>query len=59
MRTVRLHLDPGSDLRHTLQQLAMEERASGFVLGVVGNLPGSLLYASGGMHAKPRGGEAS
>jgi uncharacterized protein (TIRG00374 family) len=26
-------------------------------LGVVGNLPGSLLYATGGMHARPRGGE--
>lgn len=25
-------------------------------LGVVGNLPGSWLYASGGMHARPRGG---
>jgi len=27
-------------------------------LGVVGNLPGSLLYASGGVHTRPRGGEA-
>jgi len=28
-------------------------------LGAVGNLPGSLLYASGGMHARPRKGERS
>ncbi len=25
-------------------------------LGIVGNLPGALLYASGGMHARPRAG---
>lgn len=47
MRTVRLHLDPGSDLRHTLQQLAMEERASGFVLGVVGNLSQAAFQCPG------------
>ena len=47
MRTVRLHLDPGSDLRQTLQQLAVEERASGFVLGVVGNLSQAAFQCPG------------
>ncbi len=47
MRTLRLHLDPGSDLRHTLQQLAREEQASGFVLGVVGNLSQAAFQCPG------------
>ncbi len=47
MRTVRLHLDPGSDLRQTLQQLALEEQASGFVLGVVGNLSQAAFRCPG------------
>lgn len=47
MRTVRLHLDPGSDLRQTLQQLALEEQASGFVLGVVGNLSQAAFQCPG------------
>ncbi|MFM7548255.1 MAG: PCC domain-containing protein [Cyanobacteriota bacterium] len=47
MRTVRLHLEPGSDLRHTLQQLAVEEQASGFVLGVVGNLAQAAFQCPG------------
>ena len=47
MRTVRLHLEPGSDLRHTLQQLAVEEQASGFVLGVVGNLSQAAFQCPG------------
>lgn len=47
MRTVRLHLNPGSDLRQTLQQLAVEERASGFVLGVVGNLSQAAFQCPG------------
>lgn len=33
-----LHLDPGSDVRRSLEQLARSEQASGFVLSVVGNL---------------------
>lgn len=47
MRTVRLHLDPGSDLRQTLHQLAVEEQASGFVLGVVGNLSQAAFQCPG------------
>jgi predicted DNA-binding protein with PD1-like motif/glutaredoxin len=47
MRTLRLHLAPGSDLRHTLQQLAAEEQASGFVLGVVGNLSQAAFQCPG------------
>ncbi|MFM7634787.1 MAG: PCC domain-containing protein [Cyanobacteriota bacterium] len=47
MRTVRLHLEPGSDLRHTLQQLAVEEQTSGFVLGVVGNLARAAFQCPG------------
>ena len=47
MRTVRLHLEPGSDLRQTLQQLAVAERASGFVLGVVGNLSQAAFQCPG------------
>jgi predicted DNA-binding protein with PD1-like motif/glutaredoxin len=47
MRTVRLHLDPGSDLRQTLQRLALEEQASGFVLGVVGNLSQAAFQCPG------------
>lgn len=47
MRTVRLHLEPGSDLRHTLQQLAAEEQATGFVLGVVGNLSQAAFQCPG------------
>ena len=47
MRTVRLHLEPGSDLRQTLQQLAVAEQASGFVLGVVGNLAQAAFQCPG------------
>lgn len=38
LRSVALHLEPGSDVRRSLEQLAREQNASGFVLGVVGNL---------------------
>ncbi len=38
MRSLPLKLSPGSDLRLSLQELAQSEGASGFVLGVVGNL---------------------
>ena len=47
MRTVRLHLHPGSDLRQTLQQLAADEQAPGFVLGVVGNLAQATFQCPG------------
>ena len=38
MHPLPLHLEPGSDLRASLEQLAVEHNAAGFVLGVVGNL---------------------
>ncbi|MCP9829672.1 DUF296 domain-containing protein [Synechococcus sp. L2F] len=38
MHPLPLHLEPGSDLRASLEQLAVEQNAAGFVLGVVGNL---------------------
>ena len=47
MRTLRLHLNSGSDLRQTLQQLALEEQAQGFVLGVVGNLAQAVFQCPG------------
>ena len=47
MRTLRLHLNPGSDLRQTLQQLAQAEQAPGFVLGVVGNLSQAAFQCPG------------
>jgi predicted DNA-binding protein with PD1-like motif/glutaredoxin len=47
MRTVRLRLAPGSDLRQTLQELAVAEQAAGFVLGVVGNLSQAAFQCPG------------
>ena len=38
LHTQPLHLDPQSDLRASLEQLASRQGASGFVLSVVGNL---------------------
>ena len=38
MRAVPLHLEAGSDVRRSLEQLALEHNAGGFVLSVVGNL---------------------
>jgi predicted DNA-binding protein with PD1-like motif/glutaredoxin len=51
MRTLRLHLEPGTDLRETLQQLADQEQAQGFVLGVVGNLSQAAFQCPG--HSEP------
>ncbi|APD47793.1 DUF296 domain-containing protein [Synechococcus sp. CS-602] len=47
MRSVPLHLLPGSDLRLALEQLALEQGASGFVLGVVGNLSQAAFQCPG------------
>ncbi len=47
MRSVPLHLLPGSDLRLALEQLAVEHDASGFVLGVVGNLSQAAFQCPG------------
>lgn len=38
MRALPLHLDAGADIRRSLEQLAREQQAEGFVLSVVGNL---------------------
>lgn len=38
MRALPIHLDAGADLRGSLEQIAQEEGAFGFVLSVVGNM---------------------
>jgi len=57
MRSMRLHLGPGSDLRQTLQQLAVAEQASGFVLGVVGNLSQAVFQCPGQVNPTVLSGE--
>jgi predicted DNA-binding protein with PD1-like motif/glutaredoxin len=47
MHALPLHLGPGSDLRHSLEQLAAEQQISGFVLGVVGNLSQAAFQCPG------------
>ncbi len=47
LRSVALHLEPGSDVRRSLEQLAIEENASGFVLSVVGNLSQAAFQCPG------------
>ena len=47
MRTTPIKLAPGDDLRRRLEQLAREEQASGFVLGVVGNLSRAAFQCPG------------
>ena len=47
MHALPLHLGPGSDLRHSLEQLAAEQLISGFVLGVVGNLSQAAFQCPG------------
>ncbi|MCS5691199.1 DUF296 domain-containing protein [Cyanobium sp. FGCU-6] len=47
MRPQALKLGPGSDLRLSLEQLAIERNASGFVLGVVGNLARAAFQCPG------------
>lgn len=47
MRALPLKLGPGSDLRLSLEQLAIEQNASGFVLGVVGNLSQAAFQCPG------------
>jgi predicted DNA-binding protein with PD1-like motif/glutaredoxin len=47
MRPQALKLGPGSDLRRSLEQLAIEWNASGFVLGVVGNLSRAAFQCPG------------
>ena len=47
MRPLPLKLGPGSDLRRSLEQLAIEQGAAGFVLGVVGNLSRAAFQCAG------------
>jgi predicted DNA-binding protein with PD1-like motif/glutaredoxin len=47
MRSQALKLGPGSDLRRSLEQLAIDWNASGFVLGVVGNLSRAAFQCPG------------
>ena len=47
MRSVAFHLDAGSDVRRSLEQLARDQSASGFVLSVVGNLSQAAFQCPG------------
>ena len=47
MRSLPLKLGPGSDLRRSMEQLAIEQGAAGFVLGVVGNLSRAAFQCAG------------
>ena len=47
MRAVPLHLEAGSDVRSSLEQLALEHNAGGFVLSVVGNLSQAAFACPG------------
>ena len=47
MHPLPLKLGPGSDLRRSLEQLALQQNASGFVLGVVGNLSRAAFQCPG------------
>jgi predicted DNA-binding protein with PD1-like motif/glutaredoxin len=47
MRSLPLKLGPGSDLRRSLEELAIEQDASGFVLGVVGNVSRAAFQCPG------------
>jgi predicted DNA-binding protein with PD1-like motif/glutaredoxin len=47
MHPLPLHLGPGSDLRASLEQVAIETGASGFVLGVVGDLSQAAFQCPG------------
>lgn len=47
MRSLPLKLDPGSDLRLSLEELGRREGLNGFVLGVVGNLSRAAFQCPG------------
>jgi predicted DNA-binding protein with PD1-like motif/glutaredoxin len=47
LRTVALQLEPGSDVRLSLEQLGREQGANGFVLSVVGNLSQAAFQCPG------------
>ncbi|MFM7313949.1 MAG: PCC domain-containing protein [Cyanobium sp.] len=47
MRTLALHLEAGSDVRESLETLAGEQGAPGYVLSVVGNLSAAVFQCPG------------
>ena len=47
MHAVPLHLEAGSDVRRSLEQLAQQQHAGGFVLSVVGNLSQAAFACPG------------
>ena len=47
MRTLALELSAGCDLRQSLEELGRVENASGFVLGIVGNLSKATFQCPG------------
>lgn len=47
MQAVPLHLEPGADVRLSLEWLAQQRQASGFVLSVVGNLSQAAFQCPG------------
>lgn len=47
MRAVPLHLEAGSDVRRSLEELALQHQAGGFVLSVVGNLSQAAFACPG------------
>ena len=47
MRSLPLKLDPGSDLRLTLEEIGRDQVINGFVLGVVGNLTRAAFQCPG------------
>ena len=47
LRSLPLHLGAGRDIRRSLERLAVELNASGFVLGVVGNLSQAAFQCPG------------
>jgi len=47
MRALPLHLEAGADLRGSLEALALEQQATGFVLSVVGNMSQACFACPG------------
>ncbi|MFN9694640.1 MAG: PPC domain-containing DNA-binding protein, partial [Synechococcaceae cyanobacterium] len=47
MQALPLHLAPGSDLRRGLEEFALAQAASGFVIGVVGDLSRAAFQCPG------------
>lgn len=47
LRTIRVQLQPGEDLRRSVEELAVQQQATGFVLGVVGNLSQAVFQCPG------------